>query len=188
MPGTDGAFGAPSGASRGGWRWFDRLIDVLAIVAGVLLCMLTVLITVDVVCRWAKWFTIAWTLDVAEYTLYVVTFFGAPWVLRERGHIAIDLFVERLKPPLRRRAAIAADMMGAVVCAVLLYYSVRVWWGAYSSKTMVYETFVLAEWWIMSVAPPTFAILLVLFIRFLVDRPPPFKGFERPHETKSPGP
>jgi C4-dicarboxylate transporter DctQ subunit len=189
MPGTDGALGgAPSGASRGRWRWFDRLIDALAIVAGVLLCMLTVLITVDVVCRWAKWFTIAWTLDVAEYTLYVVTFFGAPWVLRDRGHIAIDLFVERLNPRLRRRAAIAADLMGAVVCAVLLYYSARVWWSSYSSKTMVYETFVLAEWWIFSVAPPTFLILLVLFIRFLVNRPPPFQGFERPHETKSPGP
>lgn len=175
VPGTDGAPpGAPSGASssapsrnRG---WFDRLIDLMAVIAGALLCALTLLITVDVVGRKPAWFTIPWTLDAAEYTLYIVTFFGAPWVLRERGHIAIDLFVERLRPAARRRAAIAADAMGALVCAVLLFYSARVWWTSYSSKTMVYETFVLAEWWIFSVAPPTFAILLALFVRFLLER------------------
>jgi TRAP-type C4-dicarboxylate transport system permease small subunit len=144
----------------------------MAVIAGALLCALTVLITVDVIGRKPAWFTIPWTLDAAEYTLYIVTFFGAPWVLRERGHIAIDLFVERLRPAARRRAAIAADAMGALVCAVLLVYSSRLWWSSFTSKTMIYETFVLAEWWIMSVAPPTFAILLALFVRFLVQRPP----------------
>lgn len=158
-------------ARRGGW--FDRLIDLMAVAAGVLLCALTALITVDVIGRKPGWFTIAWTLDAAEYTLYIVTFFGAPWVLRDRGHIAIDLFVERLRPAARRRAAIAADAFGAVVCAVLLVYSARLWWSSFSSKTMVYETFVLAEWWIISVAPPTFLILLALFVRFLIRRPPP---------------
>jgi len=162
----------PNRPARRG-AWFDRLIDLMAVVAGVLLCALTALITVDVIGRKPGWFTIAWTLDAAEYTLYIVTFFGAPWVLRERGHIAIDLFVERLKPAARRRAAIATDAVGAVVCAVLLVYSARVWWTSYAGKVMVYESFVLAEWWIFSVAPPTFAILLALFVRFLIRRPPP---------------
>jgi len=181
VPGADGASDgspsvAPSGTPFRNRGWFDRLIDLMAATAGVLLCALTVLITVDVIGRKPGWFTIAWTLDAAEYTLYIVTFFGAPWVLRDRGHIAIDLFVERLAPARRRRAAIAADVVGAIVCAVLLVYSARLWWISYSGKVMIYETFVLAEWWVMSVAPPTFAILLALFIRFLIRRSPAGNG------------
>jgi C4-dicarboxylate transporter, DctQ subunit len=159
----------------------------MAVLAGALLCALTVLITVDVIGRKPGWFTISWTLDAAEYTLYIVTFFGAPWVLRDRGHIAIDIFVERLSPARRGGAAIAADALGAVVCAVLLYYSARVWWTSFSGKVMIYESFVLPEWWVMSVAPPTFVILLALFVRFLLARLPPKQSAGRPGAANSDG-
>ncbi len=157
--------GTPQEAARRGW--FDRLIDGLAVVAGAMLCALTVLICVDVAGRKPGLFTIPWTLDVAEYTLYIVTFCGAPWVLREGGHISIDLFVERLRPALRHRVALVSHGVGALVSGILLYYSCRVWWVSFSEGVLVHETFVFPEWLLMSLAPPVFLILLVMFVRFI---------------------
>jgi len=157
--------GSPKDATRRGW--FDRVIDGLAVVAGAMLCALTVLICVDVAGRKPGLFTIPWTLDVAEYTLYIVTFCGAPWVLREGGHIAIDLFVQRLRPVLRQRVAFLTHIVGALVSAILLYYSCRVWWTSFSEGVLIHETFVFPEWLLLSVAPPVFLILLVLFVRFI---------------------
>lgn len=153
--------------------WFDRLIDALAVGAGALLCALTVLICVDVLGRKPGLYTIPWTLDVAEYSLYIVTFFGAPWVLREGGHIAIDLFVQRLGAVPRARVALLVNLVGAAVCGVLFYYSCRVWWTSYSEGVLIHETFVFPEWWLLSVAPPIFLVLLAVFARFLLQRAEP---------------
>jgi TRAP-type C4-dicarboxylate transport system permease small subunit len=160
----------------------DRLVDALGLVAGALLCGLVALICLDVTARTFRLFPTPWSLDIAEYTLYAITFLGAPWVLREDGHIAIEIFVERLPPRARRWVRHGSDALGAVICAVLLYYSGRALWRSYAAKNLVYETFVFPEWYLYSIAPPVFLILLLLFLRRSlgaareVPREPPKEG------------
>lgn len=157
-------------------------MDVLALVAGVLLCALVVLICMDVTVRTFKLFPTPWTLDIAQYMLYAITFLGAPWVLREDAHIAIEIFVERLQPGARRQVGRATDALGAVVCALLLYFSCRALWRSFAAKNLVYQTFVFPEWYLYCLAPPVFLILLLLFIRRMVrgareaPREPPSEG------------
>jgi TRAP-type C4-dicarboxylate transport system permease small subunit len=143
----------------------DGLIDALAIVAGALIVLLTVLVVVDVGARSLRLFTLPWSLEATEYMLYAVTFLGAPWVLRENGHIAIELVVERL--PSRARAAVArlADVLGAAICAVLLYYACRMLWLSFQSGIMVQKSFAFPEWVAYAGIPPVMLILLALYLR-----------------------
>ena len=140
-------------------------MDALALAAGALLCALVALICMDVAARTFQLFPTPWTLDVAEYLLYAITFLGAPWVLREDGHIAIELVVERLAPRARRRLRRGTDALGALVCAVLLAYAGRALWRSYASGNLVYETFVFPEWYLYGIAPPVFLLLLAIFLR-----------------------
>lgn len=151
--------------------WLDALINILAVLAGGCLCALTALICVDVAARYFRWFAMPWSLDVAEYTLLLVTFLGAPWVLVRGGHISIDIVVERLSPRPRRRMTLVSHSLGAVVCAVLLVFSARAWWSSYSQGTTVHETFVYPEWLLFAVPPPIFLMLLLVFIRWLFHPP-----------------
>lgn len=150
----------------------DLLIDALAALAAALLCALVVLILVDIGARYLRVFSIAWALEASEYMLYAITFLGAPWVLREEGHIAVELVVERLPPRAKRFARRAADVLGAVVCIVLLYYACRVTWRSYASGTMVHQSFVFPEWWVYAGMPVVIAILLVVYARWIVRGPP----------------
>ena len=145
----------------------DRLIDALAVLAGALVCVLVVLILVDVTARYLRWFSLAWGLEASEYILYAVTFLGAPWVLREQGHIAVDLVVERLSERARRHTRRVADALGAAVCAVLLYLACRVAWQSYAAGTMVHKSFVFPEWLVFAGMPPIFLILLAVYLRWL---------------------
>jgi len=147
------------------YTWLDRLVDALALIAGAAFCALTLLIGVDVLIRKLGYFSMPWTLDVAEYTLYVVTFLGAPWVLRDGGHIAIDLWVQRLSGRNQRRAAMVSNLLCAGVCSVLFYYACKVCWVSFDEGIQVYETFVFPEWYLLSVAPPIFLLLVCLFLR-----------------------
>ena len=90
----------------------DNLTRGLALVAGGLLCGLTGLVCLDVAARYFTWFAMPWSLDVAEYLLYAITFLAAPWVLRTGGHIKVDLVVERLPAGGRRRTARVAAVVG----------------------------------------------------------------------------
>jgi TRAP-type C4-dicarboxylate transport system permease small subunit len=157
-------------------------VEVLGLVAGALLCGLVALICMDVTARTFRLFPTPWTLDIAQYMLYAITFLGAPWVLREDGHIAIEIFVERLPTRLRRRVARGSNALGAVVCALLVYYSARALWRSYAANNLVYQTFVFPEWYLYCLAPPVFLILLLLFLRRTVGA-----AHDAPHEPPSEG-
>lgn len=146
------------------------MVDALAAVAGALLCALVVLVCMDVASRKFGLFAMPWVLDFTQHGLYGVTFLGAPWVLREEGHIAIEIVVERLAPGPRRAARRVADLLGALVCAALLYYACRALWRSYAANNLVYETFVFPEWWQYVLPPPIFLLLLALFVRRLLRR------------------
>jgi len=173
---TSGGRGGPPRSA------LDALVNLLALAAGAMLCLLVVLICVDVAARSLRLFATPWTLDVAEYLLYGITFLGAPWVLREEGHIAIEVAVERL--PLRARALLrrCTDGFGALVCAVLAYYALRMFWRSYRAGNLVHETFVFPEWYLYVIAPPIFLILLLLFLRRVL-RPHPAPPPEVPGEA-----
>ncbi|HEX7054928.1 MAG TPA: TRAP transporter small permease [Burkholderiales bacterium] len=136
-------------------------------VAGALLVALVALVCTDVASRALRLFPMPWAPDFSEYALYGITFLGAPWVLREGGHIAIELAVERLAPPARRIATRIVNALGAAVCAALLYYACRLLWRSYAAQNLVYETFAFPEWWQYVVPPPIFLLLLALYLRAL---------------------
>ena len=149
----------------------ERVSRALAVVAGTLLGVLALLISLDIASRQTAGFSMPWSLDVAEYLLYLITFLAAPWVLLSGGHITVDLVVARLAPPARRRANRGANAIGAVASLVLFWFACRVWWRSFSDGTLVYETFVFPEWWLFSAAPPVFFLLAAIFLR-RVARPP----------------
>jgi TRAP-type C4-dicarboxylate transport system permease small subunit len=146
-------------------------VDALAIVAGALLCALVVLVCMDVTSRTFHLVPMPWAPDFSEYALYGITFLGAPWVLREEGHIAIELVVERLAPRPQRAVRRAVELLGALVCAVLFYYACRQLWRSYAAQNLVYETFAFPEWWQYVLPPPIFAVLFALYVRQLLGRP-----------------
>jgi TRAP-type C4-dicarboxylate transport system permease small subunit len=151
--------------------WFDRLIDALALVAAGLLLLITAVVLADIATRSLRVLTIPWSLEATEYMLYAMTFLGAPWVLREDGHIAIELLVERLAPPRRRLVRRLTDILGAAVCAVLFFYSCRVLWSSYASGIMVQKSFTIPEWWVFAPVPLATLILLGIYARWIA-RPP----------------
>lgn len=145
-------------------------VDALAVLAGALLCALVLLVCADVTSRTFHLVPMPWAPDFSEYALYGITFLGAPWVLREEGHIAIEIVVERLAPAARRTARRAVELLGALVCAVLFYYACRQLGRSYAAHNLVYETFAFPEWWQYVLPPPIFALLFALYVRQLLGR------------------
>jgi C4-dicarboxylate transporter DctQ subunit len=154
-------------APRARWSPLDALIDALALAAALLLVLITLLIVVDVAARSLHLFSLTWALEATEYMLYGVTFLGAPWLLRDRGHIAIEIVVERLPASARRGLRRLTDALGAAICAVLFVFSCRVLWASYASGLTVQKSFSFPEWLPYAAVPPVMFLLLCVHLRWL---------------------
>ena len=168
--------GAPFSAFLVGNRnhlTISSLLPFMAFYVGVLLCLLTLLICIDAVGRtlvrifevnpWG--YTLPWTLEVAEYTLYFITFLGAPWVLKTQNHIAVDILVEALPWRVNRYLRPITDLIGFSVCIVLLYFSCKVWWASFNEGVLIYETFIFPEWTILTLAPISFLLMAIILLQ-----------------------
>jgi TRAP-type C4-dicarboxylate transport system permease small subunit len=147
----------------------DRVVDFLAGVAGVVLCALIALICVDVTARNFRLFPIPWSLEVAQYALYAMTYIAAPWVLKIGGHISVDLLVQNLPESRARTIGRFTSIAGGLVSAVLFYYSVRVIISFILQEQLVHGALIFPKWWVYIPAPVTFLLMFLIFLRWAID-------------------
>ncbi len=142
-------------------RYYGHLHQLLGALAAILFAFMAVGITVDVVMRNAGFGVIAWMLEATEYSLFVATFLGAPWVLRKGAHVRVDVVVNVLPPGLRRAAEIFANLVALAVAGVLFYYALRVGATAHAEGARAIKEFIFPEWWIFAVVVASAALLIV---------------------------
>src|SRR5690349_7421771 len=99
-------------------RAWDRLIDVAAALAALLLGAMALYVTYDVVVRYFFNAPPSWTNDLSEYSLVWATFLAGPWLVRISGHVRIDIVVDQLSPQLSGVASAVASIVAAIVCAI----------------------------------------------------------------------
>ena len=109
---------------------FGRLFGVLASVAsGILLAMVAV-VTADILLRDFLGSGIAWSNEVSEYALYVITVLTAPWLLRRGQHVRIDIVLTMVPPQIAWLMEALGDLFGFAVCVVLVRYGLGMSVGA----------------------------------------------------------
>ena len=100
---------------------FDRFLDVLFFVACAIFIAAMFIICTDVVMRYALNQPLGWTIEVCEYILVGIGSLGMAWLLKEEGHVKVDLLLNRLKP---RPQALLTGITSALGAAAVLIIAV----------------------------------------------------------------
>lgn len=145
-------------------RAYNRILDLFGVITGILAHVIAFSVTIDVVLRVLNVGEIAWTLDVAEYALYFMTFLGAPWALREGAHVRIDLVVSVLPSRTALLAEKVANIIGFVASAILIYYGGKVTVASYVAGSMIYKELVFPEWWLLPIIPVSALLICIEFM------------------------
>ena len=77
-------------------RSYDSLINGLAMASGLIIAAVCLLIVYDVIARNLGLQPPASTVALTEYALLYFTMFAAPWLVRTRGHIVVEVMHSRL--------------------------------------------------------------------------------------------
>ena len=149
-------------------RLYRLVLQALAWVAGVLLGAMALAVTLDVVARNLRLGNTGWVVELTEYSLPVATLLVAPWLLHRNQHVRLDVLVVALP----RRAALGlerlADAVGIVICAVFIWYGVKLIFDSARLGSMVVKTLAIPEWWQYALMPVAFGLLAVEFARRLL--------------------
>jgi TRAP-type C4-dicarboxylate transport system permease small subunit len=161
---------------------YDALLYGMAVVAGAVMVAMMTTIFIDVVLRNLGYQSSAHFFTFTEYALLVVPCLGAPWLVRERGHIYIEILLAELAPP-RRRAMVRLIGIGCIaVCAVLAWYGGAVTVEDFIRAEKDVRSFDMPRWMVVGFIPLSFGMMALEFLRFTV-RGEDFLGLESPRES-----
>ena len=149
-------------------KGYDALLYGMAIVAGFLMAAMMSVIFLDVVLRNLGYQSSAHFFTFTEYALLIVPCLGAPWLVREKGHIYVEIVLMALNPRLRR---VLTWMIGAVciaVCAVLAWYGYAVAINDFLQNEKDVRSLDMPRWMVVGFIPLSFSMMGLEFLRFLV--------------------
>jgi C4-dicarboxylate transporter DctQ subunit len=145
-----------------------RFLELLAVIAGVLLAAMALAIVVDVVARNIGLQPPAHTLTLTEYGLLYVTMLGAPWLVREKGHVYIELVTAALSPRTRFWLTRVVYALCVLTCMVIFWFSLEVTIDQYQRQVTDVRSFDMPRWLLTASMPLSFGLMIIEFGRFLV--------------------
>ena len=149
---------------------YAALLRVLAAAAGALLGAVAALIVVDVGLRNLGFQPPAHTLSLTEYALLYATMLAAPWLVRERGHVYIELLTAAAPAPVRNALSRAVSASCTAICLVLVWYSLDVTVDDYARGAADIRSFDMPRWALVASVPIGFTLMAVEFLRFTLGR------------------
>ena len=102
---------------------------------------------------------LAWSNEISELMLYLITMCVAPWLLRRGMHIRVDVLLQALPPRLAWGLEWIGDSLGLLCCLVMTWYGTRAAWASFASGAVNIRTLVTPEWWSLAPLPVAFALL-----------------------------
>jgi TRAP-type C4-dicarboxylate transport system permease small subunit len=144
---------------------YGKLLSGLALVACALLFFMTLMICGDVLLRNTSIIpglrNIAWSNEVSEATLYLVTMLTAPWLLRQGRHIRVDVILRAVPKKLGWYCECASDFFAFACCLVMAVYGWSATAASWKAGSMSVKTLIMPEWWLLAPLPAAFLLLAI---------------------------
>ena len=151
-------------------RLLGGIVNGLAVLAGLALVWLMVAVVWSVAMRNFGMQPHAWLFTSTEYGVFYMTMLGAPWLVRKRGHVHIELLTAALPDTARRLLSRLVALACVLVCAYLA------WRGYLLVRTNIarmdfdVRAFFYPRWLLTIAFPLSFGLMAVEFARFAFGR------------------
>jgi C4-dicarboxylate transporter, DctQ subunit len=146
-------------------KFIDYVSKLFALVAGVLLLLITVFIGYVIFARIVGISSPAWIVQFTEYALLWITFLGTAWVLGRGRHVSIDLITSRLTPRGKVILHTVHSAVGCGVCAVLCWFGFLTTWSMFQRGVTDVQVVDVAKYKVVLIIPLGFFLLALQFLR-----------------------
>lgn len=146
---------------------YSTVLYALATIAGLTLVWLMISVITSVLMRNAGLQPFAWLFTSGEYGLLYMTMLGAPWLVREKGHVHIELVTSALPDGARRVVSRAVAMGCVAVCAILAWKGFDLFMTNIERADYDVRAYYFPRWILTLTFPLSFGLMAVEFSRFV---------------------
>ena len=162
-------------------RIIDRVCDLLAIFAGIYL------VAIIVVSSLARTFYLSgsWSSHIftfAEFGLLYIVMAASPWLVRERGHVYIELVTAAMPSGIQRPFSRFVTGICIVICLVLVWYTFGATAKAYRFGDAEMRSLDMPKYLLLGAMPIGFGLMALQFARFTFGPEPLHSGEAGVHE------
>lgn len=131
---------------------YNFLINCLVYAGLSLIIFMMLIVAISVFLRNTP-YAFGWQLEVSEYILILATFLGTGWLLKEGGHIRVDIIPTFLSGRSQRIYNGIIYCIVAATCLALFAVGTDTAWDAYVSGTLQIKVYTFPKWILISVIP-----------------------------------
>jgi len=107
------------------WKLFDWVIRAMLYCSAVIVLVTAIAVSIDIIVRYFFSVSFAPIFETTEFGLLWMTFLGAPWVLKIKGHVNIELVTSRLGTKSRHVAKVIASIASGIMLLLIAIYSAK---------------------------------------------------------------
>ncbi len=148
-------------------RLYDLILYGMAFIAAATLVWLMVSVVASVAMRNFGMQPFAWLFTSAEYGLLYMTMLGAPWLVREKGHVHIELVTAALPDALRRVVSRIIAAACVAVSLILAWYGLDLFLTNIERNDYDVRAYFYPRWLLTLSFPIAFSIMAIEFARFV---------------------
>ena len=150
-------------------RIMERVEGILATIAMVILTLIIFSVCLEIIMRYFLNRPLVWVVELTEYALLYVTFLGAAWLLKEGGHVRVDVVLNFMSRRWQTRWALFSSALGLLVSLILTVFGAIVTIdhllrGMFKPTILEFPTGV-----VLAAIPVGCFFLTVRYLRMLID-------------------
>jgi C4-dicarboxylate transporter, DctQ subunit len=161
---------------------YEKFIFSLFCSGACILALITLFILYDVIARNIGIPTFTHTLALTEYGLYYVALLGAPWLVRRKHHVYMQLITGLVPSAIRPYISKLSYLLCVMTCAIICYYSGLVTVETFMRGDHEVRSFDMPRWIIFIIMPVSFLLLTIEFARYLIGFDDMYDGEIGVHE------
>ena len=146
-------------------RWLSACENALAALGSAIFAFITLAICAEVLMRYGFNRPLTWVVEVSEYALLWMTFLGTSWVLRQDGHVRVDILMQFFSPGALRICGLVSAGSGILASLVLVLFGANTTWTALARGSYKSTGLDIPTWLVLVVIPVGGLLLLVRFLQ-----------------------
>ena len=148
-------------------RVYDAAVVASAVVAGALIVLIFAVIFIDVTVHALGLQPPIWAASAVEYAMLYLTMLAAPWLVRKKAHIVIDVVRDQVSEAAQRSLEYIVYVIAIVACLIFTYYGAELTVATYQRGELDIRSFDVPRWLLYAPMPVGFLLLGIEFARLL---------------------
>jgi TRAP-type C4-dicarboxylate transport system permease small subunit len=161
---------------------YERFLQAMALLSGLILVWIMVAVVMSVIQRNLGMQSWAWLFLSTEYGMFYMTLLGAPWLVRQRGHVHIEMLTAVLPTRFLPAFSRAISLLTALICAVLAYKGVELVLLNLERGDFDVRAYFFPSWILSMAFPISFGLLTIEFARMVFGQQLLHSGVAGAHE------